>query len=281
MRQTQTKYDLLRVRKVFPTVWCPGCGDGSIMKAIVRAIEGLGIPGDDLVLVSGIGCSSRTPVYLDACTLHTTHGRPLPFATGVKLARPELNVMVITGDGDALAIGGNHFIHTCRRNIDITCLIYNNWTYGMTGGQFSPTTPVAKYATTAPYGVTEKPFDICTLAQASGATFVARGTVYHLSELERLITDGIRHHGFAVIEIIQQCPVYFGRDNKMGSAVEMLNWQKETFVAKQRWDKMTDEERQGKLPRGVLHHAEAPEYVDEYKKLVASVQAQMAEKAAK
>ena len=147
-----------------PHLWCPGCGNGIVMKAIVQAIEKKGWAQDNTVIVSGIGCSSRASGYMDFDTLHTAHGRAIPFATGVKMANPDLNVVVITGDGDCTAIGGNHFIHGCRRNIDLTVILFNNNIYGMTGGQASPMTPLGKKATTAPYGSIDRPFDACKLA---------------------------------------------------------------------------------------------------------------------
>ena len=185
--------DYLRPRKKFPSVWCAGCGNGVVMSAIIRAIDRLGYARNDVVLVSGIGCSSRMPVYLDFNALHTTHGRALPFATGVKFANPRLKVIVITGDGDALAIGGNHFIHACRRNIDINAILINNYIYGMTGGQGSPTTPSNKFSTTTPYGNVEKHFEPCDLARAAGASYVGRATVYHAPQLEKLIMGALEH----------------------------------------------------------------------------------------
>jgi 2-oxoglutarate ferredoxin oxidoreductase subunit beta len=169
-------------RPRLPHIWCPGCGNGIVTSAIVKAIDKQGLDQDKTVIVSGIGCSSRATGYLNFDTVHSAHGRALPVATGIKLANPELNVIVITGDGDATAIGGNHFIHAARRNIDLTVILYNNNIYGMTGGQYSPLTPFNSKATTAPYGTVERPFDVAELAKAAGATFVARGMhIIHLS----------------------------------------------------------------------------------------------------
>jgi 2-oxoglutarate ferredoxin oxidoreductase subunit beta len=166
----------LRPKKKFPHVWCSGCGLGVILGSLIRSIDALQIPKDDIAVCSGIGCSSRLPVYIDFNTLHTTHGRAIAFATGVKVANDRLKVIVVTGDGDCLAIGGNHFIHACRRNIDITVILANNWIYGMTGGQYSPTTPTGRFGSTAPYGNLEQPFDPTKLAIAAGAAYVARTT---------------------------------------------------------------------------------------------------------
>ena len=188
-------YDKYLRLEMFPHIWCPGCGCGIVMKSLIRAIDRLGLQKDEVCMVSGIGCSSRLTGYVDFNTLHTTHGRPIAFATGVKLAKPSLSVIVVTGDGDALAIGGNHFIHAARRNIDLTVLLFNNATYGMTGGQLAPTTPTGKVASTARQGSIDPPFDACRLAIAAGATYVARGTSYHTQQLDRLIEGGHQAQG--------------------------------------------------------------------------------------
>ena len=192
MRQEPEIHDYLRHKKKFPHVWCPGCGLGIVLGAIVRAVDRLGLKKDDVAMISGIGCTGRMPVYVDFNTMHTTHGRALAFATGLKMAKPHLRVVVVMGDGDALAIGGNHFVHSCRRNIGLTAIIVDNSTYGMTGGQYSPTTPRGALATTAPYGNIEQPFPVCEIAEAAGAAYVARGTVYHAVELGRLIEKAIQ-----------------------------------------------------------------------------------------
>ncbi|MFQ6008170.1 MAG: 2-oxoacid:ferredoxin oxidoreductase subunit beta [Candidatus Zixiibacteriota bacterium] len=258
----------LRPKKKFPNVWCAGCGNGTIMGALIRAIDKLGLSKDEIVLVSGIGCTSRLPVYLDFSALHTTHGRALAFATGVKFARPELKVIVITGDGDALAIGGNHFIHACRRNIDITCILINNYIYGMTGGQVSPTTPAKAYSTTTPYGNVEKHFEACDLAKAAGATFVARTTVYHTPQMEKTISNAIVHHGFSMVEVISNCHTYYGRLNRRGDPVAMLRWFKDNSVMLGKAKKMNAEELEGKFVIGILHQKDNTEFCDEYQKEV-------------
>ena len=258
----------LRPKKKFPNVWCAGCGIGTVMGALVRAVDKLGLSKDEVVLVSGIGCTSRLPVYLDFNALHTTHGRALGFATGVKFAKPELKVIVISGDGDALAIGGNHFIHACRRNIDITFLLINNYIYGMTGGQGSPTTPAKAYSTTTPYGNVEKHFEACDLAKAAGATFVARTTVYHTPQMEKIIMSAIQHHGFSMLEVISNCHTYFGRLNRQGDPVAMLKMFKDNSVMLGAAKKMTKEEVEGKYVIGVLHQEEKSEFCDEYQKII-------------
>lgn len=254
----------------FPHLWCPGCGNGIVLGCLIRAIDKLELDKDKTVIVGGIGCSSRAVGYLDFNTLHTTHGRALAFATGIKLARPELNVIVITGDGDATAIGGNHFIHAARRNIDLTVLLFNNSIYGMTGGQYSPLTPVEKKATTAPYGTIEPNFDVAELARSSGATFVGRGTTYHTGLLTRLIAGGIENKGFSLIEAITACPTAYGRRNKMKDGAEMLLRQKDNAVHIKKTEKMTFEELKGKIIIGELFRREAPEYTAMYEKLIAT-----------
>jgi len=254
----------LRPNKL-PHIWCPGCGHGIVLKALLRAIDKTGLPKDNIVMVSGIGCSSRTPGYVDFNTMHTLHGRALPFATGIKFARPDLKVIVVSGDGDALAIGGNHFIHACRRNIDMTVLVYTNATYGMTGGQYSPTSPIGSTATTSRYGNIEPPFDTCEMAKASGASFVARGTAYHTIELERTIYDALTHKGMSVVDILDACPTYFGRMNKFKSATQMMEViEKDNTVNIKQADKLPPEKLQGKMLRGVLHKIEKPEYCEQY-----------------
>ncbi len=255
----------------FPHMWCPGCGNGIVLGCMLRAIKKLDLDQDRTVIVGGIGCSSRAVGYLDFNTLHTTHGRALAYATGIKLARPELNVIVVSGDGDATAIGGNHFIHAARRNIDLTLVLFNNSIYGMTGGQYSPLTPAGKKATTAPYGTIEPGFDASELARAAGATFVGRGTTYHTDLLTGLIVKGIQNKGFSLIEAVTACPTAFGRRNKMKGGMEMLLWQKENAVHINRAGRLSKDELAGKIVVGELHSHEAPEYTELYDKLIADV----------
>jgi len=252
-----------------PHLWCPGCGNGIVMKAIVQAIEKEGLTQDNTVIVSGIGCSSRASGYMDFDTLHTAHGRAIPFATGVKLANPELNVVVITGDGDCTAIGGNHFIHGCRRNVDLTVVLFDNNIYGMTGGQASPMTPTGKKATTAPYGSVDRPFNACALAGAAGATYVARSTAFHVKHLTDMISGGLRNKGFSFIEAMVQCPTAYGRKNKMGDPAKMMAWMRDNAVMKAAWDKLPEEEKQGeKFPIGVFKQEDGVAYDVAYEKVI-------------
>lgn len=261
----------LRKHKKFPTIWCSGCGIGIVMGALIRAIDHIGLDSNNVALVSGIGCTARMPVYMDFNTLHTTHGRALAFATGLKLARPDMHVIAIMGDGDATAIGGNHFIHAARRNIGITTIIVNNNIYGMTGGQASPTTPHDARATTAPYGNMEYPMPISELAITAGATYVARSTVYHAMELDKYIKDAILKDGFSLVEAISYCHTTFGRLNKLGSAADMLGMIKENSMSRTAFAKLTPEEQAGntKYIRGVLHNIDHRiEYTRSYDNLI-------------
>jgi len=246
-------------------MWCPGCGHGIVLNGLIRAVEELGINKNDIVMVSGIGCSSRISGYLDFHTLHTIHGRALAFATGIKMSRPELNLLVPMGDGDALAIGGNHFIHAARRNIDMTAIVMNNRIYGMTGGQYSPLSGYGILATTAPYTNIDHSFDVVKLAAAAGATFVARSTAYHVQQLTDVIKQAITHKGFSVVEILSQCPTYFGRKNKEGSAVDMMERMKDVTTP---IGSKAKKENPDLIERGVFVNEDKPEYCSEYNKII-------------
>ncbi len=258
--------DYLRER-FFPHMWCPGCGHGTILNALIHAVEGLGLNKNEIVMVSGIGCSARISGYVDFHSLHTIHGRALTFATGVKLSKPNLKVIVPMGDGDALAIGGNHFIHAARRNIDITAIVMNNRIYGMTGGQFSPLSGPGVKATTAPYTTIDSSFDVVQLAKAAGASFVARSTAFHVKEATEMLTKAITHKGFSVVEILSQCPTHFGRKNKEGDAVNMLNLYKDNTA---KLGSKALEEKPHLIPRGIFVDSERPEYCEEYDKIIAA-----------
>ena len=271
-QQRVDPYAYLRPKKKFPPVWCAGCGIGIALGAIVRAVDRTGWDRNDIAMVSGIGCSGRMPVYVDFNTMHTTHGRALAFATGLKLARPQMHVIVVMGDGDALAIGGNHFIHAARRNIGLTAIVINNSIYGMTGGQYSPTTPEPAAATTAPYGHIEPPFPIDALAQAAGAAFVARSTVFHARELDRLIEMALLKKGFALVEAVSYCHTTYGRLNKLGTAVDMMRRLKEDSVPVERVRDLPAQELAGKIVRGVLVDRDIPEYTERHRRLIEAVQ---------
>ena len=270
----KTVYKYLRHNKKFPHVWCPGCSNGIVLGAIIRAIEELQWDKDNITMVSGIGCSSRMPVYIDLNTLHTLHGRAIAFATGIKMYKPEMKVIVVTGDGDSSAIGGNHLIHAARRNIDLTVVVINNNIYGMTGGQYSPTTPKDSIATTMPYGNIDNPFDICELAIGAGASFVARTTAYHAIEAETFIKKGLEHKGFALIDIVSACPTYYGRLNKTADASEMMKQMKERAIPIKDYEKLSEEERKGKYKRGIFKEEKKIEYTEAYQMLVDRLKAQ-------
>jgi len=252
-----------------PHIWCPGCGIGIVTGAFLRAVVDLGLERENTVVVSGIGCSSRAANYLDLGTVHSIHGRAIAVATGIKMARPHFTVVVFTGDGDGAAIGGNHLIHACRRNIDLTCILFNNQIYGMTGGQMSPTMEVGDKATTAPHGQVERPFDLCRLAEAAGATFVARGTAAHVRQMEKLIKRGMEHKGFSFIEASVPCPTEYGRRNTTSNVVKMLEDQKARSISTAAAAKLAPAELAGRIVSGVLHEdRDAPEFQAAYAALV-------------
>ncbi|HET91945.1 MAG TPA: 2-oxoacid:ferredoxin oxidoreductase subunit beta [Chloroflexi bacterium] len=275
-RESRVHERYLRHSKKFPNVWCAGCGIGIVMGSIIRAIDDLQLDKNDIAMISGIGCTGRMPVYVDFNTMHTTHGRALAFATGLKMVRPEMKIIVVMGDGDALAIGGNHFIHAARRNIGLTTIVVNNTTYGMTGGQYSPTTPTDAIASTAPYGHIEQPFPIAELAAVSGAAFVARSTVYHVRELEKYIAQAIEKEGFTVVEAVSYCHTTLGRINRWGTAPDMMRRLKEQSVTRRQADGMSEEEKQGLIVRGVFVDRAVPEYTQLYDHIIERAEAEVA-----
>jgi 2-oxoglutarate ferredoxin oxidoreductase subunit beta len=257
--------DYLR-RDRLPHFLCPGCGHGIALRGLLWAIHELGIPKDRLAIISGIGCSGRLSAYVDANTLHTTHGRPLAYATGLKLARRDLEVIVITGDGDCLAIGGNHLIHACRRNLKLTCLMLNNEVYGMTGGQVSPTTAHGRFTTTTPLGNHEPGFDACALAAAAGAGFVGRHLTAQVPAMKDLIKQGLQHPGFAFLEIISDCTEIYGRRNELGSSPEMMLSQRSAARPESYGNAVDIPFRPTALKTGVLARNERAEYLEAYRK---------------
>jgi len=243
-----------------PHSWCPGCGIGTVLGSIIRAADAAGVPKDDLCIVTGIGCSGLTYNYTRIQAIHGTHGRALAFATGLKVANPRLRIVVPMGDGDCAAIGGNHLIHAARRNIQLCAVVLNNCNYGMTGGQYSATTPLGSTASTAPYGNVERPMDIAAVAQAAGATYVARCTTYHVRQLINLIAEAIEHKGFSLVEVLTQCPQLFGRLNKCGSPSQMLRSFKERAISVKEASKLGEAELKDKIVIGELARKEAPEF---------------------
>jgi 2-oxoglutarate ferredoxin oxidoreductase subunit beta len=246
-----------------PHIWCPGCGIGTTVNCFTRAIDDLGIPREDIAIVSGIGCTGRVAGYLKLDTFHTTHGRAIPFATGLKLAHPKTKVVVYSGDGDLFAIGGNHFIHAARRNVDLTILCVNNFNYGMTGGQMAPTTPESGTVSTAPYGSVEKPFNLPYLAQSCGAVYVARWTVYHVRQLANSIKTALTKPGLTFVEMLAPCPTLFGRRNKLGDGLAMVEQYRERSVIKNGADTREVElNMDGPIVCGNFVNIERPSYIN-------------------
>ena len=269
-------YDYYLRTDKMPTLWCWGCGDGIIMKAVIRAMAKLGWDKNDVCVVSGIGCSGRFSSYIDANTVHTTHGRTVAYATGVKLANPDKHVIVVAGDGDGLAIGGNHTIHGCRRNIDLNFILVDNFIYGLTNSQVSPTTPKGAWSVTTQYGNIDPTFDACELAKGAGATFVARESVAQAQKLERILVKAFEHKGFSFVDVHSNCHVNFGRKNKLGQAKKNMDWIEERLMPKAKWDKLSEDEKyelkqKGIKPRGILYQKQEPEYCEEYYKLIERV----------
>jgi 2-oxoglutarate ferredoxin oxidoreductase subunit beta len=267
------KYMRSHVRR---TATCPGCGNGIVTQAILQAIHELELCLDDFVFVSGIGCSAWIPSPLfSADTLHTTHGRPVAFATGVKLGLPDKHVMVVSGDGDLIAIGGNHLIHAARRNIDLTVILVNNGIYGMTGGQVAPTTPRGTATITSPYGSLEHAFDISSMIAAAGAPFVARWTTYHPRQMTRAIKKGIQKKGFSLIEAVSQCPVQYGRASKLGSAVNILTYFKENSVKIEAIRNKEEGSQEGKIVVGEFADLDKAELSSEWTRLKDSLKGEV------
>jgi len=261
----------LRVDKM-PTLWCWGCGDGVILKTTIRAIEKCGWDMDDVCIVSGIGCSGRFSSYIDCNTVHTTHGRAMAYATGIKMANPDKHVVVVAGDGDSLAIGGNHTIHACRRNIDLNFILINNFIYGLTNSQTSPTTPQGMWSVTMKRGNIDPTFNASNLAMAAGASFVARESVVDPKKLEKILVKAFQHKGFSFIETLSNCHINLGRKNKMGNAMENLKWIDEITVPLKKYEALSEEEQLQKLPTGILKQADQPEYCELYNKVIEAAQ---------
>jgi 2-oxoglutarate ferredoxin oxidoreductase subunit beta len=257
----------LRLEKM-PTLWCWGCGDGVILKAFIRAIDKMGVAQDDVCVVSGIGCSGRFSSYVDFNTIHTTHGRTVAYATGVKLTNPDKLVVCVAGDGDALAIGGNHTIHGCRRNIDMTLIIINNFIYGLTNSQTSPTTPRGMWTVSQTAGNIDPTFNTCDLAIAAGASFVARESMLDPKKLEKMLIKAMEHKGFSLAEVLSNCHINLGRKNKMLSAMENLEWIDSITMPKKKYDELPEEEKLNLLPTGILKQdTKADEYCEMYEEI--------------
>ncbi len=252
---------------MLPTMWCPGCGNGVVLGAVARALEGLGYAAQDTVVVTGIGCFGKADDYMATNALHGTHGRALAFATGVKAPNPKLKVVALMGDGDAATIGGNHFIHAARRNIGVTAVVANNYNYGMTGGQYSATTPVGSTTTTSPYGNPEPGFDLCQLAAAAGASYVARTSVYHVHQLANMLKSALGNPGFSLVEVASSCPIYFGRYNRIGGPTEMMRFFAERVVTQAAYERLDEEQRQLAVIRGEFVNEPRPDFNERYQEI--------------
>jgi 2-oxoglutarate/2-oxoacid ferredoxin oxidoreductase subunit beta len=246
-----------------PHIWCSSCGLGTSLTGFIMGLQESGVDEKQVAVVSGIGCTGRIAGYLNLDSFHTTHGRAIPFATGLALANPELRVAVISGDGDLVAIGGNHFIHSARRNMDLLIICINNFTYGMTGGQAAPTTPITAKATTAPYGVYEYPFNLPYLAMASGATYVVRWTALHMRRFKNSVAEALPKKGFRFIEVISPCPTAYANKNRLGTGLDLMKFYHENSIIKHGADpKEADIEMSGKIIVGKFLDIERPSFME-------------------
>lgn len=258
---------LLRTERI-PHIWCPGCGIGTVFNALLAAIKNTGWDPNSIAMVSGIGCTGRMAGYIKLDSFHTTHGRALPFATGLKLAKPGTKIIVVSGDGDLFAIGGNHFIHAARRNMDMTVICVNNLNYGMTGGQQGPSTPLGAKTTTTVNGSPEEPFNFCYLASACGATYVARWTAMQVRSLRSSISEALEKRGFSFVEVITPCPSSFGRRNRMGTALEMMKFYQGRSVIRGDIDpKDASMDIDREITVGKFVDIERPTFMDHYEKV--------------
>lgn len=263
--------NLLRMDRI-PHIWCPGCGIGLAVTAFTAALEKAKIDLNKVSIVSGIGCTGRVAGYVKLDSFHTAHGRAIPFATGIKLGNPKLKVVVFSGDGDLISIGGNHFIHAARRNIDMLVICVNNFIYAMTGGQVAPTTPLAAYATTSPYGCVERPFNIPYIADSSGAVYVARWTTLHIRRLTNSITEALNKTGFSVVEVISPCAIYYSRINRLGDGLDMMKFYHDNSEIRH-WEdtKNLDIGFQTKIVVGKFVDRERPTYTESYNKWLSEI----------
>ena len=257
-----TVEEFLRMDRM-PHIWCPGCGIGTTVNCFAHALETSGLDLKKVAVVSGIGCTGRVAGYINLDSFHTTHGRAIPFATGLKLANPQLKVVVYSGDGDLTAIGGNHFIHAARRNVDMTVILLNNFIYGMTGGQVAPTTPLTATASTTPHGNFEESFNLPYLAESCGAVYVARWTAYHVRHVTKAIKEALLKKGFSFVEVLAPCPTLFSRRNKLGDGLDQMVYFKENSEIKNDADtKTVSLSFQGKITVGKFVDKDRPTYLE-------------------
>jgi 2-oxoglutarate ferredoxin oxidoreductase subunit beta len=253
---------LLRMDRM-PHIWCSTCGLGTTVTALATAIKQLEMDTNKMAVVSGIGCTGRVAGYLKLDSFHTTHGRAMPFALGLHIARPDMKVIVFSGDGDLISIGGNHFIHTARRNVDITVICVNNFIYAMTGGQVAPTTPVTAKSSTSPYGSHEHPFNLPSLAASSGASYVARWTSLHIRRMTNAFKEAIVNPGFSFVEVIAPCSTLYARLNRLGTGLDLMKFYHDNSVIKHGIDpKDADIDFQDKITVGKFVDIDKPNYIE-------------------
>ena len=262
---------------LLPTIFCSGCGGGTVLNCFCKAVDELELDPRQMLMVTGIGCSSWIPSpYFLADTLHTTHGRAIAFASGARVMAPNTRVVVIAGDGDISGIGGNHLIHAARRNLDLTVFMVNNAIYGMTGGQVAPTTPPGVPTTTSPHGNVEPPFDVASLVAAAGASYVARWTTYHVFNLVKAMKQALDNRGFSFVEIVSQCTTAYGKAVRMRTPADFLADYKARSVRIRKAREMTDEELRDKIVVGTFRRVESPEFCDRLYEQTARVSAEAA-----
>lgn len=252
--------------QALPSMWCAGCGNGIIVRSVAEALAHLEVPPHKVVITTGIGCFGKADDYFATHTFHGSHGRALAFATGIKAGNPDVHVIALMGDGDAVTIGGNHFIHTARRNMDITAVVANNLNYGMTGGQYSATSPLQSVTSTAPRGVPEQAFDVAALADTAGANYVARTTAYHVMQMKKLVIAAIQKPGFSLVEVMSPCPTHFGRRNYKGQQ-DMMRYFKDHVLPLKRYEQMPLEQRAGYMARGVFADRDTSDFLKTYRKI--------------
>lgn len=255
-----------------PHIWCGGCGHGITVRTVAEALAGLQIDPTQIVVTTGIGCFGKADDYINTHCFHGTHGRALAFASGIKSVKPELTVLALMGDGDSATIGGNHLIHAARRNIDITAIVANNHNYGMTGGQLSATTPEGSRTTTSALGTVEPGMDLCNLVTAAGATYVARGTNYHVTQLQKVIQEAIQHKGFSFVEVFTLCPTYYGRYNWNQNLLEKMHWLKDYAVSQAKYDKLPPEKQKEAFIIGKLMQKHEEDFNTKYQRIVQTAQ---------
>ena len=242
-----------------PHFFCPGCGCGQILNYFLKSVDDLKLDFKKIITIGGVGCTARIPVYLNTDSFHGVHGRTLAWATGIKTYKPDLKVVIFAGDGDLLSIGGNHFLHAARRNLDFIVILVNNFNFAMTGGQVAPTTLLDSITMTTPFGSKEKPFDSCKLAVCAGATYVARWSTSKPFQCVKSIKKALQHKGFSLVEILSQCPTNFGRYAlKTGNPKKVIEWIEKKSITKAKADKLSQNDLRDKFILGEFINEKEP-----------------------